>query len=98
MSAIYQAHRVRYLKNCFCVSKITHHHFPGVVYNSKLRTRVHKQPFSSACKRLQVEEKQRSDVKQLEMNKFIFDVKQLKMNKYIKSIWHLIISDPLLDA
>ena len=32
------------------------------------------------------------DVKQLKINKFIFDVKQLKMNRFIKSILDLIIS------
>ena len=32
------------------------------------------------------------DVKRLKMNKFIFDVKQLKLNKLIKSISQLIIS------
>ena len=32
------------------------------------------------------------DVKQLKINKFIFDVKQLKMNRFIKSISDLIIS------
>ena len=48
--------------------------------------------------------KQKFDVKQLKLNKFIFDVKQLKinkvtfdveqlkMNRFIKSILHLIIS------
>ena len=32
------------------------------------------------------------DVKQLKINKFTFDVKQLKMNRFIKSISDLIIS------
>ena len=32
------------------------------------------------------------DVKQLKINKFIFDVNQLKMNRFIKSISDLIIS------
>ena len=32
------------------------------------------------------------DVKQLKINKFIFDVKQLKMNRFIKSISDLTIS------
>ena len=32
------------------------------------------------------------DVKHLKMNKYIFDVTQLKMNKFIKSILQLIIS------
>ena len=32
------------------------------------------------------------DVKQLKINKFIFDVKQLKMNRFIKSISDFIIS------
>ena len=36
--------------------------------------------------------KQKFDVKQLKMNKFISDVKQLKMSKFIKSIWQLITS------
>ena len=36
--------------------------------------------------------KQKSDVKQLKLNKFIFDVKQLEMNRFIKSISDLIIS------
>ena len=36
--------------------------------------------------------KQKFDVKQLKLNKFIFDVKQLKMNRFIKSISDLIIS------
>ena len=36
--------------------------------------------------------KQKFDVKQLKLNKFIFDVKQLKMNKFIKSISQLIVS------
>ena len=36
--------------------------------------------------------KQKFDVKQLKLNKFIFDVKQLKMNKFIKYILQLIIS------
>ena len=36
--------------------------------------------------------KQKFDVKQLKLNKFIFDVKQLKMNRFIKSILDLIIS------
>ena len=35
--------------------------------------------------------KQKFEVKQLKMNKFISDVKQLRMNKFIKSIWQLII-------
>ena len=35
--------------------------------------------------------KQKFDVKQLKLNKFIFDVKQLKMNRFIKSISDLII-------
>ena len=33
-----------------------------------------------------------SDIKQLKIKKFMSDVKQLKMNKFIKSIWQLIIS------
>ena len=37
--------------------------------------------------------KQKFDVKQLNMNKFISDVKQLKINKFIKSSWQLIISN-----
>ena len=37
--------------------------------------------------------KQKFDVKQLNMNKFISDVKQLKINKFIKSIWQLIITN-----
>ena len=32
------------------------------------------------------------DDKQLKVNKFIFDVKQLKMNRFIKSVLDLIIS------
>ena len=36
--------------------------------------------------------KQKFDVKQLKLNKFIFDVKQLKMNRFITSISDLIIS------
>ena len=36
--------------------------------------------------------KQKFDVKQLEMNKFIFRIKQLKMNIFIKSVWQLIIT------
>ena len=36
--------------------------------------------------------KQKFDVKQLKLNKFIFDVKQLKMNTFVKYIWDLIIS------
>ena len=32
------------------------------------------------------------DVKQLKINKFIFDVKQFKMNRFIKSISDLLIS------
>ena len=36
--------------------------------------------------------KQKFDVKQLKINKFIFNVKQLKMRKFIKSIWPLINS------
>ena len=47
--------------------------------------------------------KQKFDVKQLKLNKFIFDVKQLKINKFtfdvkqlkmkrLKSIWDLIIN------
>ena len=36
--------------------------------------------------------KQKFNVKQLKMNKFIFNFKQLKMNKLIKPIYHLIIS------
>ena len=32
------------------------------------------------------------DVKQLKIKKFIFDVKQLKMNRFIKSILDFIIS------
>ena len=36
--------------------------------------------------------KQKFDVKQLKMNKFIFDFKQLKMNKFIKSSSQFIIS------
>ena len=32
------------------------------------------------------------DVKQLKINKFVFDVKQLKMNRFVKSISDLIIS------
>ena len=34
------------------------------------------------------------DVKQLKINKFVFDVKQLKMNRFVKSISDLIISTP----
>ena len=33
-----------------------------------------------------------SNIKQLKINKFISKVKQLKMSKFIKSIWQLIIS------
>ena len=36
--------------------------------------------------------KQKFDVKQLKLNKFIFDVKQMKMSRFIKSISDLIIS------
>ena len=36
--------------------------------------------------------KQKFDVKQLRMNKFIFNAKQLKMNKFINSMRQLIIS------
>ena len=74
-----------------CVSKITGHHFPGSVENPKLRTRIHKQPFSSACKKY-VLRKTKVVVKQLKLNKFIFDIKQFKMNRFIKSISDLIIS------
>ena len=39
------------LQKFICVSKITGHRFLGWVENSKLRTRVHKQAFSSACEK-----------------------------------------------
>ena len=37
-------------------------------------------------------EKQKFDIKQLKINKFMLNVKPLKTNKFIKSIWQLIIS------
>ena len=74
-----------------CVSEIAGHHFPGWVENPKLRTHVHKQPFSSACEKY-ILQKTKIDVKQLKLYKFIFDVKHLKMNRFIKSISDLIIS------
>ena len=42
------AHRMRYLQNLFLSRS---HHFPCWVENPKLRTRVHKHPFSSACEK-----------------------------------------------
>ena len=44
--------------------------------------------------------KQKFDVSQLKMNKFIFVVKQLKMKNFINSMVQLIIStsDPTLDV
>ena len=38
-------------KKFICASKITGHHFPGWVKKLKLRTRVHKHTFSSACEK-----------------------------------------------
>ena len=69
----------------------------------KLRTRVHNIRSLLLAKNMFFE-KQKFDVKQLKLNKFIFDVKQLqinkltfdvkqlKMNRFIKSISDLIIS------
>ena len=76
-------HRVWYLKILFVSWRKQVIIFPGWVYNPKLRMRVHKQPFSSACKRYDFK-KQKFDVKQLKMNKFTFDVKQLKINQLTK--------------
>ena len=48
--------------------------------------------FSLLVAKDMVFEKQKLDVKQLKMNKFMSDVKQLEMNRFIKSIWQFIIS------
>ena len=86
----YTCAQCKVLQN-LCVSKITAHHFPGVVQNPKLRTLVHKQRFSSTSERY-VFRKTKFYVKQLKIKKFILDIKQLKMNKSIIPMWQLIIS------
>ena len=42
-------------------------------------------------------EKQKFDVKQLKLNKFIFDAKQLKMNKFIFEVKQLKINKFIID-
>ena len=88
-------HRVWY-----CVSKITGHHFPGWVWKLELRTRGSIKSHSLLLAKDMFFRKQKFDVKQFKMNKFIFDVKQLKINKFINSTWQLIIStsNPTLEV
>ena len=77
-------------QKCICVSNITDHHFPGWVENLELRTCVHKQRSLLLAKNMFFG-KQKFNVKQLKLNKFIFDVKQLNMNRFIKCIKDMII-------
>ena len=62
-----------------CFSEITGHYFPRRVYNPKLR--AHPERVVLFCFQ-----------KIWFLGKQKFDVKQLKMKKFIKSIWQLIIS------
>ena len=57
-----------------------------LLYTSALNQ--HKHPFSPACEKY-VFGKQKFNVKQLKLNKFIFDVKQLKVNKFIFDVKQL---------
>ena len=84
-------HRVRYYKIYLCLKDNSSSFSRGSGIFPKLRTRVHKQRFSSTSERY-VFRKTKFYVKQLKIKKFILDVKQLKMNKSIIPMWQLIIS------